>query len=288
MQLRIVNDHWEALQKYLDYWNGEYAKNGAKNFDSGFGDWVPAGPKADGHLVGMFAYLHDLELLEELAGAAGDSATAKAIAVQRQTTGKAFHAAFYNASEGYYGTGLQTENAMALWLGLQETGGVIPSEQVLETVLNFTAKDVLETNAMHTTTGIIGIKALFEAMSRLGRADVPVLMSMQTTYPSYGYMITNKYEPATTVGLEFLLRSLGLVPLSLLLTLFPPVSLPSLPLSPPPPPPPISAPPALGALEFRHPRPEHELAQPHHVRHRLLLVLPLPLRSRCPTRLAGL
>merc|ERR1711937_438270 len=55
------------------------------------------------------------------------------------------------------------------------------------------------TNNVHTTTGIIGIKALFEALSRLGRADVPVLMTQQTTYPSYGYMIHNKYEPATTL-----------------------------------------------------------------------------------------
>ena len=51
------------------------------------------------------------------------------------------------------------------------------------------------TQNVHTTSGIIGIKALFEAMSRLGRADVPVLMSLVTTYPSYGYMMTNEYEP---------------------------------------------------------------------------------------------
>jgi hypothetical protein len=129
-----------------------------------------------------------------MAGAVGDAATATAIAAQRKTVGAAFHAQWYNADKKCYNACAQTENAMALWLG----DTVVPAH-LLDGVVNQTAHDVLETNNVHTTSGIIGIKLLFEAMSRLGRADVPVLMAMQTSYPSYGYMITNKYEPATTL-----------------------------------------------------------------------------------------
>jgi len=190
----IVADHWPAMIQYFKYWKGEFAKNGAANFDSGFGDWVPAGPKSDGHLVGMFAYLHDLTLLEELANfAMNDTATLRDVRDQLDKAGKAFHSQFYD-KEGYYGSNLQTENAMALWLG----DVVIPDEETLEKVLASTIADV-EKNAYHPTTGIIGIKMLFEAMSKLGRADIPVLMSLVETYPSYGYMITNKWEPATTL-----------------------------------------------------------------------------------------
>ena len=194
--VRIVQDHWPALYKYLQYWDGEFTKHGIANFDSGFGDWVPAGPgKADGHLVGAFAYLHDMQLIEELAGAVGNTTVQAAVAAQRKAVGKAFHDHFKSAtSEGCYGSCLQTEQAMALWLA----DVVVPAAD-LDAVINATAKDVLETHGMHTTSGIIGIKAIFEAMSRLGRPDIPVLMTQQTTYPSYGYMVHNKYEPATTL-----------------------------------------------------------------------------------------
>lgn len=111
---------------------------------------------------------------------------------QRATVAQAFHKQWYDTTKTCYGSCLQAENAFALW------ADVVP-EDALDAVINQTVHDVMVTNNVHTTTGIIGIKALFEAMSRLGRADVPVLMTQQTTYPSYGYMIHNKYEPATTL-----------------------------------------------------------------------------------------
>ena len=112
--------------------------------------------------------------------------------------GPAFHTYWYDEIHECYGSGLQTENAMALWLGLQSNGGVVPDVLTLNKVLNYTIKDI-ETNGMHTTSGIIGIKMLFESLSKYDRGDVPLLMSLVTSYPSYGYMIHNEYEPATTL-----------------------------------------------------------------------------------------
>lgn len=40
---------------------------------------------------------------------------------------------------------------------------------------------------------------MLEALSHLGRADVGVTMLQQTEYPSFGWMLTNPYEPATTI-----------------------------------------------------------------------------------------
>ena len=53
----------------------------------------------------------------------------------------------YNASHGCYGTCLQTENAIALWL----EDIVIPDAGVLETVINNTAHDVLVTQVRACT-----------------------------------------------------------------------------------------------------------------------------------------
>jgi len=190
---RLVQKHWPSLKLYASYWAKEYKKHGIANFDSGFGDWVPAGPKANGHLTGAFAYLHDLGLLEELAVGINDTAAASEFKAQRATVAAAFHKQWYVPSKSCYGTCLQSENAFALW------ADVVPKD-ALAGVINQTAHDILTTNKVHTTSGIIGIKAMFEVMSRLGRADLPVLMTQQTTYPSYGYMVQgNKYEPATTL-----------------------------------------------------------------------------------------
>merc|ERR1719272_2876826 len=80
---RLVMDHWEALKLYGAYWAGEFKKNGIANFDSGFGDWCSAGRKANTHLTGAFAYLHDLGLLEELAVGINDTAAASEFKAQR-------------------------------------------------------------------------------------------------------------------------------------------------------------------------------------------------------------
>jgi alpha-L-rhamnosidase len=136
--------------------------------------------------------LHDLGVLVEMASGIGDTATASELRTQRAAVAAAFHKQWFNANKSCYGTCLQTENAFALWTG------VVPKE-LIGAVIAQTVNDIFVTNKMHTTSGIIGIKAMFEAMSRLGRPDVPVLMTQQTSYPSYGYMIHNKYEPATTL-----------------------------------------------------------------------------------------
>jgi alpha-L-rhamnosidase len=106
-----------------------------------------------------------------------------------------FHSAFFNASAGFYGSGLQTEQALPLYLG------IVPGS-VKEALLAYTVNDILVTHGRHTTSGIIGIKCMLEVLSREGRADVALKMLHEETYPSYGYMIRGGKlgaEPATTL-----------------------------------------------------------------------------------------
>ena len=191
----LVQRSWEGLKLYANYWISKINTSTPTNFPSGFGDWVPAGPKADTHLTGMFAAMHDMGLIAEMAGAVGDSATASACKAARAKAGAEFHKQWFNAGKGGYNTGNQAENAMALWVGADVT----PDAAEVAAVVNTTIHDIFVTHTGHTTAGIIGIKALYEAMSFLGHADVPVRMNEVTTEPSYGYMITNEYEPATTM-----------------------------------------------------------------------------------------
>ena len=66
--------------------------------------------------------------------------------------------------------------------------GIVP-DSVSAKVLNHTIYDIVTTQKLHTTSGIIGIKCMLEALTTAGRTDVALDMLMQDTYPSYGFML---------------------------------------------------------------------------------------------------
>jgi alpha-L-rhamnosidase len=192
-----IDTHFDSLTRYYDYFEASYNTTGIANFKTGYGDWVPPPPfpRADLHLTGAFAYLHDLKMGAEFFGAASNQAGAARSARCTQLFAKLaaeFHAAFFDKEHGYYGTGLQSEQTMPLYLG------IVP-DQLKPAVLSHTLVDIETTNAMHTTSGIIGIRCTLEALSQEGRSDIALAMALVDTYPSYGYMVTNQYEPATTI-----------------------------------------------------------------------------------------
>ena len=196
----IVHKHWSSLTNYLHHWQVQYEVLGIGQFTSGFGDWVSPQPRANGSFVGAFSYVHDLKMLEELAlHAMKDMDMYHKISTQRRLVSLAFHNYWYDSNKGIYGQGLQTEHAMVLWSGLQAHGGIIPTLEIQASVLNHTLHDIMVTQSIHSTSGILGTKYLYEALPLLGRSDILTMMVQQTTFPSYGYMIHNQYEPATTL-----------------------------------------------------------------------------------------
>merc|ERR1712216_391732 len=154
---------------YYNFFERGYNKTGIKNFMTGFGDWVPPppAPKADGHLVGSFSFLHDLKMGAEFFAASSHpdaEAQAQRCSALFDKLAAEFHGAFYNP-QGHYKSGLQTEQAMPLYLG------IVPDD-VRGKVLNYTVNDIVNTHGTHTTSGIIGIKCMLEALTALGRSDL--------------------------------------------------------------------------------------------------------------------
>ena len=59
----IVTRHHDSLVKYYDHLEDLYNQSAKlANYATGFGDWVPAGPMGNHHLIGAFALLHDLQM----------------------------------------------------------------------------------------------------------------------------------------------------------------------------------------------------------------------------------
>ena len=94
---------------------------------------------------------------------------------------------------------------MALWIGAP------PSDDIRDRVTgNLVAKIehliALTANATSTQhppgidfVGGVGQRYLWEALARSGRADTALKLLLKPSYPGYGYMFLNKFEPATAL-----------------------------------------------------------------------------------------
>ena len=100
----------------------------------------------------------------------------------------AFNRAYFDPATSQYGTGSQSGNVFALYLGLTPAGR---EEAVMANVL----AGVREAGG-HLTTGNQCTKYLLEMLSAYGHVDTALEIATQTDYPGWGFMIANG---ATTI-----------------------------------------------------------------------------------------
>lgn len=201
------------------------------SLESSYGDWcnLPGTPMCSPHMTGSFSLLENLQQTAVLATALGRDEDARIYAAYHASFTQAFHGAwvgvvvvawrdtsaglvrawlttpfplsflstnppvaFYKGN-ATYDNGVQTCLALALW------AQAAPTPELHAAVGGQLLADLVEGHGYHATTGIIGMKYMLEALAHLGRADVAVTMLQQREYPSFGFMLDNPYEPATTI-----------------------------------------------------------------------------------------
>lgn len=87
-----------------------------------------------------------------------------------------------NVSTRCYATGSQTSNVFPLALG------IVP-ETSRPGVLDSLVDDILQRRRGHLHVGVVGLTAVMDAFSDLGRADVLYRVAAATDYPGWGYMV---------------------------------------------------------------------------------------------------
>jgi len=177
----ILEQHYEGLKKYADFLRSE-AKNDILD-KSHYGDWV-AVEETPGELVSSFFYCYDILLLKNMAEVLGKERDVQLYQDLAENIKTAFHKEFYDSETQNYGSGSQTSNALALFLG-------IAPEEVRGGVWHNLRQSLIYQNNTHLTTGIMGTKYLMEVLSRAGSSSLAYDLAVQTTYPSWGYMIEN-------------------------------------------------------------------------------------------------
>ena len=182
---RILEIHYPSIKKWVDYYGGT-----AKDYiiEWGRGDWVP--PKLTGPDDGSLPitctgyYYHGARIVAWMAEVLGKAEDARDYAALADEIKKAFNAKFLDPKTNQYGTGSQTSNAFPLYLGLVPEGR---EQAVVENL----AGNIVAEHDTHLWVGIIGTKALVEVLPARGQGQLMYQLAIQTTYPSWGYMISH-------------------------------------------------------------------------------------------------
>ena len=191
--LDTVKMYYDNMMKYLDKMVTFIPEGGVANYFYRYGDWDPAPEhkKVNSSFTSVFSVLNNMNEAIELANNLGHKDDADKIKKLVQQIGDDFNKAFMNGSTQYL-DGAQVTYVFPLTLG------VVPDNVKSNLVKNFLNQVSGPDNA-HITCGIVGVRNLFNVLSDLNQHDLAVRIVEQTDYPSYGYMIHNDNEPATTI-----------------------------------------------------------------------------------------
>ncbi|WP_348267324.1 family 78 glycoside hydrolase catalytic domain [Edaphobacter paludis] len=203
---RIIEQNWDAMEKYLaaiQKQNPDYLwRNG---FGTPFGDWLTPTQTTPEDLIATAYWAYDVSLMKDMATASGRSAEAAKYGDLFEQIKAAFAKA-YVRSDGFVGTvdhypsippptissdvqsdktksivETQTGYVLALHMNL------IPDELRAAAAEKLVKK--IQDNHWLLGTGFLGTPYLLEVLSDTGHSDVAYRLLLNTSYPSWGYLI---------------------------------------------------------------------------------------------------
>jgi alpha-L-rhamnosidase len=210
--IRVLSDNYDALTRWMDLMATTIATTGNVFTGFSFGDWASPGsennpggadlyaPEGSGVMpatnVPLITANGDLYLearrLAQIANAVGRSNDAIKYNALADRIQVAFNATFFDPTANVYHTALNvgyrpTSNLVPLAYGLVPAG----HEQA---VYDNLVADI-HAHGDHLNTGAIGTKLLLPVLTEHGDVDLAYTVATQTTYPSWGYWLT---QGATT------------------------------------------------------------------------------------------
>ncbi|WP_313156756.1 alpha-L-rhamnosidase [Sphingobacterium multivorum] len=177
---RALEECYLNIKRYVDYVDG-ISPSGLTTF--GRGDWVPVKSQSNLELTSSVYFYVDATILAATAKLFGYTADQQKYELLSRKIKTAINAKFLDASKGIYSNGTQTELSVPLYWG------VVPDEMKARVAANLNKK-VEETN-FHLDVGVLGAKALLNALKDNGYATTAYKVAVQDTYPSWGWWIVN-------------------------------------------------------------------------------------------------
>ncbi|MBB2147632.1 glycoside hydrolase family 78 protein [Pedobacter gandavensis] len=173
-------DSYNSIKKYVDYLES-ISPTGITTF--GRGDWVPVKSESSLAYTSSTYYYVDAVILAKAARLFGKSADEKYYSTLAEKIKKAINDKYFKPESQIYASGTQTELSMALQWGL------VPEALKAKVAANLAKR--VAADGMHLDVGVLGAKAILNALSDNGQAETAYKLAAQDTYPSWGWWIVN-------------------------------------------------------------------------------------------------
>ena len=198
----ILQKHYDSLKHWTDYMT-KFLENDLMPRNT-YADWCfpprlksemtvinSTDPKltTDGNMMSTAIFYHDLQLMARSAQLLGKTQDAEQFETLADKIKVAFNKRYYNSELGYYDNGTQTSCVLPLAFGMV-------TDENKAKVFAQLVKSITVENDNHLRTGLIGGHYLMRVLSDNGRPDLAYTIATQTTYPSWGYMLS---KGATTM-----------------------------------------------------------------------------------------
>jgi alpha-L-rhamnosidase len=176
---------YDNIKRYVDHVT-DISPDGLTSW--GRGDWVPVKSKTPVEFTSSIYYHEDTRILANAAKLFGKEEDYTKYSALAEKIKSAINNKYLDKETGIYGQGMQTELSTPLFWG------IVPEDMIAKVAENLAKRVELDNN--HIDVGLLGSKAILNALSENGYADLAYILASQETYPSWGYWLT---KGATTL-----------------------------------------------------------------------------------------
>lgn len=177
---KLLKDCYYNIKSYVDYVD-RTSPDGLTSW--GRGDWVPVKSTSNLELTSSTYFYVDTQILANAAKLFDRQEDYEHYSALAEKIRNAINAKFFNRETGIYASGTQTELSVPLqW-------GIVPDELKTKVADNLAKK--VEEAGFHLDVGVLGAKAILNALSENGQATAAYKVAAQDTYPSWGWWIVN-------------------------------------------------------------------------------------------------
>ena len=177
---KLLADSYENIKSYVNYVD-RISTDGLTSW--GRGDWVPVKSQSNLELTSSVYFYVDAKIIANTAQLFGNEEDYTHYSALAEKIKKAINEKYLNRETGIYASGTQTELSVPLqW-------EVVPDDMIPLVAKNLALK--VEESDFHLDVGVLGAKALLNALSENGYPEVAYKVAVQDTYPSWGWWIVN-------------------------------------------------------------------------------------------------
>ncbi|MDR1090836.1 MAG: glycoside hydrolase family 78 protein [Prevotella sp.] len=177
---RPLAECYESIKRYVNYVD-RISPGHLTTW--GRGDWVPVRARSDKELTSSVYFYVDTKILADAAKIFNKEEDFIYYSALAEKIKNAINNKFLNKETGIYASGSQTELSVPLqWK-------IVPEDMVAKVTGNLA--DRVKIEGYHLDVGVLGAKAILNALSENGYAEVAYKVAVQDTYPSWGWWIVN-------------------------------------------------------------------------------------------------